>query len=137
MRKMKIEKWQCKNSALIIIFLAVSFFASIMIIGCSPEPEQQEVKDAIPAGPQGEMDEMPMARVAEILGIEQQELIDAFAQAQSEVRETPLEEYSPDLMMSRVAEILGIEQKALEDATAQVRSEMPADSLTDSNRGLI
>ena len=83
---------------------------------------------------------MPLAEVAQILGIEQPKIEEAFAQAQSELRETPQQDGTPqdrdpqdrqagglmnDELMARVAEILGIEQQRLEDAFAQVQSETP------------
>jgi energy-converting hydrogenase A subunit M len=60
-----------------------------------------------------------MARVAEILEIEQQELEDAFAQARSEMLDEGLDARQPEALMARVAEILGIDQQELEDAFAQ------------------
>jgi hypothetical protein len=112
----------------VAISLAVAAFTSTIVSGCTQTVEQPEPDATIPTEPHGEMPEMPMAKVAEILGIEQNVLEDAFTQAQSEVQGTPSEESSPDLLMSRVAEILGIEQQEMEDAMAQVLGEMPGDA---------
>jgi len=120
--------WRSKKSALITIFLAGALLTSTMVIGCSPTVEKQEPDITVPAGPRSEMGEMPFVRVAEILGIEQEVLEDAFVQARSEIQEIPLEERSLDSLMNRVAEILGIEQQELEETLAQVRSKMPADA---------
>ena len=96
-----------------------------------------------------------LAKVAETLGIDQQGLEDAFAQAQSEMASMfgdrqspntppndgppegmPPEDMSPgdmplglglpDELLARVTEILGIDQQELEDAFAKVQGEMPA-----------
>jgi hypothetical protein len=88
---------------------------------------------------------MPLAEVAEILGIDQQDLENAFATAQNEVAgngmpvlpdesepdgtppqgdSPPAREQLSDDILSRVSEILGIDQQDLEDAFAQVRDQV-------------
>jgi hypothetical protein len=69
----------------VAISLAVAAFTSMIVSGCTQTVEQQEPDATIPTKPQGEMPEMPMTKVAEILGIEQQELEDAMAQVLSEM----------------------------------------------------
>ena len=65
-----------------------------------------------------------LERVAEKLGIDKQELTDAFAEARSELRAENPEGWQRRAPMAGVAETLGVEPQALQDAFAQARSEM-------------
>jgi hypothetical protein len=144
-----------KKAALVTTSLAVLIVIGAMVAGCTqtaeqPEPdanvpvvEQPEPETDVPVVEPGEPDAttqasprmegrgMPvemMNDVAEVLGIEPEQLEAAFTKAQSELAETSVAEPSPDLLTSRVAEILGIEPQELADAMTQVIGEMPADA---------
>jgi len=71
-----------------------------------------------------QMPDNVLGRVAEILGIDQQRLEDAFAQAQTEIADATPGDSSREAIMTRTAEILEIEQQDLQDAFAQAQSEM-------------
>jgi len=58
----------------------------------------------------------PAEAIAEILGIEQQEVENAFAQAQAEINSEDSEDRESNELMDRVAEILNIDRQTLEDA---------------------
>lgn len=69
-----------------------------------------------------------LARVAEILDINQQKLEDAFNQARSKMPDGAAGEGLPGLsedLLATVAEIPKIDQRTLEGAFAQAQSEMP------------
>jgi len=138
-------------------FILVALLATVMLVGsiaCSscaagggdeelPSPPEDTGPPEGMASPEGVPGEFPyeasMAGVAEILGIDEQKLEDAFAQARSEMQDDGLDARQPEALMARVAEILGIDQQELEDAFAQVRDEMPNQGLwerpANGNRG--
>jgi hypothetical protein len=65
------------------------------------------------------------AKVAEILGMDEEQLADAFQQAWQEVRDDLDESVNPkDAVLSKVAETLGISVEQLTDATEQAREEL-------------
>jgi hypothetical protein len=128
----------------------VALVGNITAIGCDSTKNDTTTAPSTSQPPSG-LPEDSMAKVAEILGISQQKLEDAFAQAQSEMAESrfgdeqqpgppggepptgvpsegmpPAQGFPTDLL-ARVAEILGIEQQTLADAFAQVQGEMPAE----------
>lgn len=82
----------------------------------------------LPGTPWGEgqpgMPNNLLATVADILGIDQQRLEDAFAQAQTEIGDATPNDSSPEAIIARTAESLEIEQRDLQDAFAQAQSEM-------------
>jgi DNA-binding transcriptional MocR family regulator len=127
----------------------VALVGNIAAIGCASTEHDATTVPSTSQPPSG-LPEDSMAKVAEILGISQQKLEDAFAQAQSEMAASrpgneqppftprgepptgvpsegmpPAQGFPTDLL-ARVAEILGIEQQTLADAFAQVQGEMPA-----------
>lgn len=71
------------------------------------------------------------ARVADILGVDEEVLADAFQQAREEVRDElgePDEDVKPkDLIISKVAAILGIPEEQLSEAIEQARQELQAE----------
>ena len=75
-----------------------------------------------------------LARVAEKLGIDEQELKDAFAEARSESWTENPEGRQYGAPMAGVAETLGVEPQALQDAFAQARSEMRDGTLDNCGR---
>jgi hypothetical protein len=121
-----------KKTVFIAVSLTSMVLSAIMVAGCAQTVEQQEPDITAPVERygRGEMPIEMMTEVAAVLGIEPQELEEAFAQAQNELAEIPVEERSPDALLSRVAEILGIEQQELQDVMAQVRGE----GWTDASR---
>jgi hypothetical protein len=69
------------------------------------------------------------ANVAEILGIDEEQLADAFRQAWQEVRDDLDEGIIPrDAVLSKVAEMLGITVEQLTEATEQAREELRAEA---------
>jgi hypothetical protein len=96
----------------------------------------------VPTGNGGEdLPGMPddiLARVAEILGIDQQRVEDAFTQAQTEIRDATPGDRSPEAIIARTDEILEVEQQDLQDAFTQAQSEMedeaPWQRPSDGNR---
>lgn len=68
-------------------------------------------------------------KVAEILGIDEEQLSDAFRQAWQEVRDGLDEGVNPrDAVLSKVADILGITVEQLTEATEQAREELRAEA---------
>lgn len=138
-----------KKSVVVMLLAAVAMVGTITAIGCDSTKHDSTTAPST-SEPPSSLRENSMAKVAEILGISQQELEDAFAQTQSEMAAsrsgneqppaTPRGEPPTDLpsegmppapgfptdLLARVAEILGFEQQTLADAFAQVQSEMPA-----------
>jgi len=125
-------------------FILVALLTTVMLVGsigcCScapagggdeelPSPSEDTGPPEGMAPPEGVPGAFPYealtARIGEILGIDQQKLEDAFAQARSEMQDEGLDARQPEGLMTRVAEIVGIDQQELEDAFAQVRNEMP------------
>ena len=69
------------------------------------------------------------ARVAEILGVDEEALADAFKQAWQEVKDDLNEGTKPkDAVLSKVADTLGITVEQLADATDQAREELQAEA---------
>jgi transcriptional regulator with XRE-family HTH domain len=69
------------------------------------------------------------AKVAEILGVGEEQLTDAFRQAWQEVRDDLDEGVNPrEAVLSKVADILGITVEQLTDATEQAREELRAEA---------
>jgi len=69
------------------------------------------------------------ARVAEILGVDEEVLADAFQQAREEVRDDLGEGVNPrDAVISKVAEIMGISEEQLTAAIEQAREELRAEA---------
>jgi len=137
--------WRREKFILVALLAAVVLVGSTACSSCAPAGDGGEESPSPPqdaglpegmappeegmAPPEGVPGEFPyeasMAGVAEILGIDEQKLEDAFAQARSEMQDDGLDARQPEALMARVAEILGIDQQELEDAFAQVRDEMP------------
>ena len=69
------------------------------------------------------------ARVADILGVDEEQLSDAFRQAWQEVKDDLGEGINPrDAVIGKVADILGITVEQLTDATEQARQELQAEA---------
>jgi hypothetical protein len=131
--------WRSQKSVIVTLLGVMVLVASLAGAGCAPSGNggegQWEMPNSAgnwgegpPGGPWGDgepgMPNNVLARVAEILGIDQQSLEDAFAQAQTEMGDvTPGDGFS-EAVMTRTAEILEIEQQDLQDAFAQALSEM-------------
>jgi hypothetical protein len=140
--------WRSQKSVIVTLLCVAVLVASLAGAGCAPTGDGGEGQwetpnstgnggEGPPGMPSGEgppgmpwgdgepgMPNDVLARVAEILGIDQQTLEDAFAQAQTEVGEaTPGGGFS-EAVMTRTAEILEIEEQDLQDAFAQALSEM-------------
>lgn len=98
--------------------------------GCAPTGNGDEGQSGMPNstgnGGEGEphMSNDVLGRVAEILGIDQQDLEDAFAQAQAETGAATPSDSSLEAIMTRTAEILEIGKQDLQDAFTQAQSEM-------------
>ena len=84
-------------------------------------------------GDHGERNAAVAAKVAEILGTDEQETADAIAQAQQETREEAGEAALDDLA-GRVAETLGTDAEATADAIASVSREMFTEALEENSR---
>jgi len=152
--------WRSKEFILVaVMIVSVLIIGVVFGEGCSSngneDSGQPQTDTTLIERPDRTMDGqqfgMPLAEVAQILGIEQSKLEEAFAQAQSELRERLQQDGAPqdinpqdmqpgglmnDELMPRVAEILGVEQQRLEDAFAQVQRETPEGTMrqTPSNR---
>jgi len=131
--------WRGKKSVIVTLLSAVVLVISLVGAGCAstgnggeglPDMSNSTGNDGkdLPGTPWGgSQPGMPnnlLARVADILGIDQQRLEDAFAQAQTEIGDATPNDSSPEAIIARTAEILEIEQQDLQDAFAQARSEM-------------
>lgn len=157
--------WRSKKFILVAMLIAVVLPGSALGISCSSTgdngerlpaasqdagaPEDISPPEGMPPG-RGFSNDL-FAEVAEVLGIDQQKLEDAFDQARSEMQAnmsgdeqppsapqnaSPPEGTPPEGMppgpgfsgdlLARVAEILDIDQQTLENAFAKVQSEMPA-----------
>ena len=81
-------------------------------------------------GDHGERNAAVAAKVAEILGTDEQETANAIAQAQQETREEAAEA-ALDELAGRVAETLGTDAEATADAIASVSREMFTESLEE------
>jgi hypothetical protein len=131
--------WRSQKSVIVTLLCVAVLVASLAGAGCASPGDGGEGQWETPnstgnggEGPPGmpwgdgepAMPNDVLARVAEILGIDQQSLEDAFAQAQTEMGDvTPGDGFS-EAVMTRTAEILEIEQQELQDAFAQALSEM-------------
>lgn len=141
--------WRSKKF-IVIAVLATLPLIVLMLIGegstqvGDSDASQTETETAVNEKPDRMQPQMHLAEVAEILGINQQELENAFTQARDELgdgglpaspRERPPDgpppdgsppatEPLPEALLAKMAEILGIEQQKLEDAFAQARSEI-------------
>lgn len=127
--------------------------ATIMLTGCGRAPAQSS---ATPAP--GQVHEPAssadfLARVAEILGVSQQELEEAFSQARSEMIKNRGDNFPPPGMqggppgdiprtggvppqlVKRIAQILGIEEERVADALAQAQTEMGVNASWQSPPG--
>ena len=140
-----------KSSVMVALLAAILLVVSTGMTGCAQtESGSQDLQEAPVnnnpiidsngdgfGGPSPDQDQLksPLPRVAEILGIEEQTLEDAFAQARNETAGESTA--GPQALTSRVAEILGVDQQKLEDAFNQARSEMPDGAIpqrpTDQN----
>jgi hypothetical protein len=131
--------WRGKKSVIVTLLGAVVLVISLVGAGCAstgnggeglPDMSNSTGSDGkdLPGTPWGEgqpgMPNNVLARVADILGIDQQRLEDAFAQAQTEMGDATPGDSSPEAIIVRTAEILEIEQQDLQDAFAQAQSEM-------------
>jgi hypothetical protein len=138
------EMWRREKFIFVALLAAVVLVGSTACSSCAPAgggdeelpgppedmgPPERMAPPEDMAPPEGVPGEFPyeasMAGVAEIVGIDQQKLEDAFAQARSEMQDEGLGARQPEALMARIAEILGIDQQQLEDGFAQVRNEMP------------
>lgn len=98
-----MEVWWGKKFVLVVILIAAVLPGSALVMSCSSTGDGGEELSSTPqdAGPPGAMSpglglsEDLLAGVAEILGIDQQELEDAFAQAQSELVASMPEDRQP------------------------------------------
>jgi hypothetical protein len=131
---------QSKGFILATMLVVVGLAGSVVGRSCSPTGDGGEGlpsvpgDEALPISPRsgyppepfgnGDMARSPLARVAEILDIDQQRLEDAFNQARSEVGNAAPDVNQHEALLARVAEILRIEQQDLEDAFSQAHSEM-------------
>ena len=125
--------WHSKKVVLVTLLTGVLLVGTTGMVGCAqtgseslqgaPEDQSQMTEDegdgfGAPPHDRGPLGNQ-MAGVAEILGIDQQTLADAFAQARSEMQDVGAGGGQPEALMARVAEILGIDQQKLEDAFSQ------------------
>lgn len=130
--------WRREKFILVALLAIVMLVGSIACCSCASAGDGDEELPSLPEGtgppegmapPEGIPGAFPYealtARIAEILGIDQHKLEDAFVQARSEIQDEGLDARQPEALIARVAEIVGIDQQELEDAFAQVRSEMP------------
>ena len=77
--------------------------------------------------------ESPLAEVAEILGIEQEDLQAAFKQVRGEMLAKYRDGGQREALLAEVAEIIGVEPQELQDAFDQVRQS--CDEIQGENRG--
>ena len=109
-------------------FILAAVLAAVMVIGSTAGVVLAQDEEQNPAS-QGPRDALT-TRVAEILGISQQTLKDAFKQAISESRpENPPQQGRRDALTARVAEKLGIDQQELENATKEAITELRSENL--------
>jgi hypothetical protein len=136
--------WQSKKSVIVTLLGAVVLVVSSVGAGCASTGNGGEGLPDMPnsTGNGGEgllgMSNNILARVAEILGIDQQRVEDAFTQAQTEIQNATQGDRSPEAIIARTAEILEVEQQDLQDAFTQAQSEMadeaPWQRPSDGNR---
>jgi len=132
-----------KKSLFVVMLVGMTVFA---LVGCGQTKSETATVPSATQTPSNQPQDS-MAQVAAILGISQQKLEDAFAQARSELgnkglpttpggtgqpippsdNQTPApsgKEGSPSLpkdLLAKVAEILGTDQQTLENAFAKVQ----------------
>ncbi|MBC8512148.1 MAG: hypothetical protein H8D32_04120 [Dehalococcoidia bacterium] len=117
-------------------FILAAVLAAVMVIGSTAGVVLAQDEEQNPAS-QGPRDALT-TRVAEILGISQQTLKDAFKQAISESRpENPPQQGRRDALTARVAEKLGIDQQELENATKEAITELREEALDNRLQKLV
>ena len=117
--------WRSQKSVIVTLSGVMVLVVSLAGASCVPTGNGGEGPPGMPWGEgQPQMPNNVLGRVAEILGIDQESLEDALAQAQTEIGNATPGDGAREAIMTRTAEILEIEQQDLQDAFAQAQSEM-------------
>jgi hypothetical protein len=116
---------------MVAVITVTAFAVGFTAMTSADSPDEGVVSGEASAG--GQMMHRAMgelnARVAEILGVDEEQLSDAFQQAWQEVRDDIGEGVNArDAVISKVADILGITVEQLTAATEQAREELQAEA---------
>ena len=117
--------------AMVAVITVTAFAVGFTAFASADSPDEDIAAGESAAG--GRMMHRAMgelnARVAEILGVDEEALADAFRQARQEVRDDLDEGVKPrDAVLNKVADILGISVEQLTAATDQAREELRAEA---------
>ena len=112
---------------MVAVITVIAFAVGFTAMTSADSPDKDIVTGTAPAGGWMVHRELGVlnAKVAEILGLDEEQLSDAFRQAWQEVKDNLGDGVNPkDAVISKVADILGVDQEQLSDALRQAWQEV-------------